>query len=54
MTADERERMRVLCDQIDKEQDQKKFIELVEALNDLLDGKGRRLENGSASAPTGP
>ncbi len=50
MTADERERMRVLCEQIAKEQDQKKFIELVEELNDLLDGKGRRLEGGSSTS----
>lgn len=45
MTPDERERMRILCEQIAKEQDRTKFLDLVSELNDLLDGKGQRLEH---------
>jgi hypothetical protein len=44
VTPDERERMHILCERIAKEQDQKKFSELVSQLNDLLDNKGQRLE----------
>ena len=47
MTPDERERMHILCERIAKEQDQKKFSELVSQLNDLLDNKVRRLEPSS-------
>jgi hypothetical protein len=45
MTPDERERMTVLCRRIAEENDHQKFLELVEALNNLLDGKGQRLED---------
>jgi len=45
MTPDERECMRVLCERIVEEKDYQKFIELVEVLNNLLDGKGQRLED---------
>ena len=54
MTTDERERMTALCERIAKEQDQQKFIELINALNDLLYGKGQRLENGSATTAKRP
>lgn len=49
MTPDERERMQILCERIAKEQDHKKFSELVSQLNDLLDNKGRRLDDSSAN-----
>ena len=45
MTPDERERMRLLCDQIAKEIDHSKFVKLVQELNDLLDNKEQRLED---------
>jgi hypothetical protein len=45
MTPDERECMRVLCERIVEEKDYQKFIELVEVLNNLLDGKAQRLED---------
>ena len=54
MTTDERERMTALCERIAKEQDQQKFIELINALNDLLDEKEQRLKARSATASTGP
>jgi hypothetical protein len=50
MTPDERERMTVLCKCIAEEKDRQKFMELLEALNDLLDGKGQRLENSKPKA----
>lgn len=55
MTPDERERMHILCERIAKEQDHKKFIRLVQELNDLLDHKGRRLERpaGIVERPAG-
>jgi len=55
MTPDERERMHILCERIAKEQDHKKFIRLVQELNDLLDHKGRRLEHpaGIVERPAG-
>lgn len=40
MTEEEIERMKALCRRIEFETDQKKFNELVEALNDLLAGNG--------------
>ena len=49
MTPDERERMAILCERIAKEQDPKKFAELVEQLNALLDQKKLRL-----NVPTRP
>jgi hypothetical protein len=53
VTPDERERMHTLCERIAKEQDQKKFSELVSQLNDLLDDKGQRLEP-SSTKPASP
>jgi hypothetical protein len=47
MTPEERERMRVLCEQIAKEHDHDKFVKLVQELNNLLEHKDQRLE-GSA------
>jgi hypothetical protein len=44
MTADERECMQVLCEQIAKEEDPEKFMNLVQELNDLLEHKVKRLE----------
>jgi hypothetical protein len=44
MAADERERMRMLCERIAKEQDSHVFSTLVQELNDLLDGKPARLD----------
>jgi hypothetical protein len=44
MTPEEQERMKSLCERIAKEQDQKKFLELVQELNDLLDRKNQRLD----------
>jgi len=44
MTPEERERMRILCDQIAKEQNHDKFTKLVLELNDLLEHKERRME----------
>jgi len=49
MTPDERERMAIPCERIAKEQDFKKFTELVEQLNQLLSGKERRLIDSSRS-----
>jgi hypothetical protein len=50
MTADERERMNVLCEQIAKEQNHDKFVRLVQELNDLLEHKEQRLEDPSKKA----
>jgi len=44
MTPEERENMRILCDQIAKEQNHDKFTKLVLELNDLLEHKEQRLE----------
>ena len=44
MTPEERERMRILCGQIAKEQNHDKFTKLVLELNDLLEHKERRME----------
>jgi hypothetical protein len=44
MTPDERERMRILCERIAKEQDSQIFSTLVQELNELLDGKSARLD----------
>jgi|HubBroStandDraft_1064217.scaffolds.fasta_scaffold156222_2 hypothetical protein len=45
MTPDERERMQILCERIAIEKDQKKFGDLVQELNDLLDRKSHRLDH---------
>jgi hypothetical protein len=37
MTPDDREQIDILCAQIATEQDQEKFVNLVQKLNDLLD-----------------
>ena len=44
MIPEERERARILCDQIAKEQNHDKFTKLVLELNDLLEHKKPRLE----------
>jgi hypothetical protein len=44
MAPDERERMRILCERIAKEQDSHVFSTLVQELNELLEGKPARLE----------
>lgn len=44
MTPDEQARMKLLCERIAKEQDQKQFVKLVQELNDLLDRKTQRLD----------
>ena len=44
MTPEERERMRILCDQIAKEQNRDKFTNLVLELNDLLEHKEHCME----------
>jgi hypothetical protein len=44
MTPEERERLKILCDQITTEQDHEKFVKLVQELNDLLEHKDQRLE----------
>jgi hypothetical protein len=51
MTPDEQQRMNSLCQQITTEQDSKRFDQLVEALNDLLDGKANRLDDYSSKPP---
>jgi len=45
MTSEEQERLATLVKQIQVEQDQHKLTQLVEELNDLLDGKTERLEH---------
>jgi hypothetical protein len=40
MSTDEQERIHILCERIATEQDQEKFVKLVQELNDLLEGKG--------------
>jgi uncharacterized protein with von Willebrand factor type A (vWA) domain len=52
MTRDERERMTALCKLIAEEKDRQKFTELLEALNDLLDSKGQRLEKPGDPKPS--
>jgi hypothetical protein len=44
MTPEEQERTKSLCERIAKEQDQKKFMQLVQELNDLLERKSQRLD----------
>ena len=42
MTPDELERMKVLCEQIKIEKDQKKFSQLIVELNELLEQKSKK------------
>jgi hypothetical protein len=51
MTREEQQHLTELVKQIEVEQDQHKFIQLVEELNDLLDGKADRLEHTPPSPP---
>lgn len=51
MTPDEQERMQFLCERIAKEQDQRKFVKLVQELNDLLDRKTQRLDLPARTRP---
>jgi hypothetical protein len=39
MTPEEKERLKELCEQIEVERNLQKLIELLEELNDLLEGK---------------
>lgn len=48
MTKEEIAHMEHLCRLIQVEKDQEKFNDLVVALNDLLEGKSRRLEQASS------
>lgn len=43
MTPEEQARTKSLCERIAKEQDQEKFLKLVQELNDLLDRRNTRL-----------
>jgi len=43
MKPEERERMYELCALIEKEKDHKKFLDLINQLNDLLDRKEQSL-----------
>jgi hypothetical protein len=45
MTADERKRMYALCAQIEKEKDHRRFLKLVQELNNLLERKEHRLDH---------
>lgn len=45
MAPDEQEQINILCERIATEQDQEKFIKLVQELNDLLDGKNLDRKN---------
>jgi hypothetical protein len=47
MTPHEREEMTRLCLRIQNEKDHEEFMKLVKALNDLLEKKERRLEQGT-------
>jgi hypothetical protein len=50
MTPDERERMYELCALIEKEKDRHRFLELIEELNQLLERKEHRLEEGKSES----
>jgi Skp family chaperone for outer membrane proteins len=56
MTPEEQERTKSLCERIAKEQDQEKFLKLVQELNDLLDRnndrKNQRLDSSVKTAVT--
>jgi Skp family chaperone for outer membrane proteins len=56
MTPEEQERTKSLCERIAKEQDQEKFLKLVQELNDLLDRnndrKNQRLDPSVKTAVT--
>ncbi|MGA2745335.1 MAG: hypothetical protein ABSE44_11650 [Candidatus Sulfotelmatobacter sp.] len=45
MAPDEQEQINILCERIATEQDQEKFMKLVQELNDLLDGKNLDRKN---------
>jgi len=51
MKREELEHMKRLCRKIEVEKDQKKFLQLVQDLNDLLEGKAHRLEPIPLSIP---
>lgn len=54
VTPDEREQMHILCERIAKEQDPRKFSELVIQLNNLLDIKAQRLQRRSTKPAKRP
>ncbi len=45
MTSEEREKVNLLIQRIQTEQDPKKFTELVDQLNELLDQKRQRIKS---------
>jgi hypothetical protein len=47
MTPDEIEQMYRLCELIEHENDHRKFLELIEELNELLERKQKRMEHDS-------
>jgi hypothetical protein len=51
MSTDEQERIHILCERIATEQDQEKFVKLVQELNDLLDRKDPDRENPDHETP---
>ena len=51
MTPEEKERLDWLCKQIQVEQDQKKFSELCNELNELLEEKQNRLTEKQKNSP---
>jgi hypothetical protein len=54
MTPDEQEQMNILCQRIALEQDQERFTELIQQLNELLDGKSNRLSRNPPAKSTQP
>jgi hypothetical protein len=52
MIPDEREKMAILCERIAKEQDPKKFNNLVQQLNELLGKKRQRIQPEHTSKPS--
>jgi hypothetical protein len=55
MNPEERDRLKVLCEQIAAEQDHSKFVKLVQELDDFLEHKEKRLEQSQSSGnPTHP
>ncbi len=50
MNPEELDRLKFLCEQIAVEQDHSKFVKLVQELNDFLEHKGQRLEQGQLKA----
>ncbi len=49
MRPEERERLHELCALIEKEKDHRRFLQLIEELNQLLERKEQRLEEQTES-----